>query len=171
MPQNWTASLKFRKTWKINQRLSYVSEKISAKTALILSSKEFVISAIQSWISTVQRFLGDKQCWNRPEIILRQSWSALNVFETSNWDSNNIAFLDQSEKLSTRKSSSPNARKHLCIKKFMLFVLMWTHGACNFEFPTKKIKASFLWLWNYFIVKACNASIQNLKMKDLIEKS
>ena len=42
-----------------------------------------VFSAVQSWISAVQRFSGNEQRWNRPESILNQSWSALNVSETS----------------------------------------------------------------------------------------
>ena len=85
--------------------ISAVSEKISAETALFqhwfLALKIFVFSSdseqfqvcfsavhylkisVQSWISAVQRFSGNEQRWNRPEIVLNQSWSALNVSETS----------------------------------------------------------------------------------------
>ena len=67
--------------------ITVVSEKISAKTGLFhrwfLALKFFVFSAVQSWISAVQRFSGNEQRWNRPEIILNQSWSSLNVSETS----------------------------------------------------------------------------------------
>ena len=48
-----------------------------------LALKICVFSAVQSWISAVQRFSGNEQRWNRPESILTQSWSALNVSETS----------------------------------------------------------------------------------------
>ena len=67
-------------------KISAVSEKISAETALFqrwfLALKISVFSAVQSWISAVQRFSGNEQRWNRPESILNQSWSALNVSET-----------------------------------------------------------------------------------------
>ena len=46
-------------------------------------------------ISGVQRLSGNEQYWKRPEIILNQSWSALNVSETST-----RAFLKISLKLS-----------------------------------------------------------------------
>ena len=66
--------------------ISAVSEKISAETAMFqhwfLSLKISIFSAVQSWISAVQRFSGNEQRWNRPESILNQSWSALNVSET-----------------------------------------------------------------------------------------
>ena len=39
-----------------------------------LALKICVFSAVQSWISAVQRFSGNEQRWNRPEIILNQSW-------------------------------------------------------------------------------------------------
>ena len=70
--------------------ISAVSEKISTDTALFQrwfwALKIFVFSAVQSWFSAVQRFSGNEQRWNRPEIILNQSWSALNVSETSTRD-------------------------------------------------------------------------------------
>ena len=70
---------------------SAVSEKISAGTALFqrwfLALKISVFSAVQSWIGAVQRFSGNQQRWNRPESILNQSWSALNVSETSTRES------------------------------------------------------------------------------------
>ena len=70
--------------------ISAVSEKISAETALFqrwfLALKISVFSAVQSWISAVQRFSGNEQRWSRPESILNQSWSALNVSETSTRD-------------------------------------------------------------------------------------
>ena len=72
---------------KASVGISSVSEKISAETALIqrwfLALKISVFSAVQSWISAVQRFSGNEQRWNRPESILNQSWSARNVSETS----------------------------------------------------------------------------------------
>ena len=48
-----------------------------------LALKISVFSAVQSWIRAVQRFSGNEQRWNRRESILNQSWSALNVSETS----------------------------------------------------------------------------------------
>ena len=56
-----------------------------------LALKISVFSAVQSWISAVQRFSGNEQRWNRPESILKQSWSALNVSETSTRDSEHRA--------------------------------------------------------------------------------
>ena len=82
--QNFAFSALFQRKSAL---FSFVSEKISAETALIqrwfLALKICVFSAVQSWISAVQRFSGNEQRWNRPEIILNQSWSALNVSETS----------------------------------------------------------------------------------------
>ena len=74
----------------ISEEISFVSEKTSATTALFhrwfLALKIFVFSAVHSWISAVQRFSGNEQRWNRPEIILNQSCSAMNVSETSTRD-------------------------------------------------------------------------------------
>ena len=108
VPRNWGTSKNFEWSEKLtnichselfkNQRCpalfqrksalsSAVSEEISAETALFQrwfwALKISVFSAVQSWISAVQRFSGDEQRWNRPESILNQSWLALNVSETS----------------------------------------------------------------------------------------
>ena len=98
VPQNWGTSKNFQKKWTLNQKLSFwihqkselliaVSEKIRADRPLFqrwfLALKKFVFSAVQSSVSAVHRFSGNEQRWNRPEIILNQSWSALNVSETS----------------------------------------------------------------------------------------
>ena len=48
-----------------------------------VKNSNFCFSAVQSWISAFQRFSGNEQRWNRPESFLNQSWSALNVSETS----------------------------------------------------------------------------------------
>ena len=99
---------KFWKKWKLtknchselfkNQRCSELFQRKSAlfssesalfqkKSALkqrwFLALRISVFSAVQSWISAVQRFSGNEQRWTRPESILNQSWSALNVSETS----------------------------------------------------------------------------------------
>ena len=82
---------------------SAVSEKISAvqlwfscfrkNQRWFLALKISVLSAVQSWIRAVQRFSGNKQHWNRPESILNQSWSALNVSETSTREGEGCAKL------------------------------------------------------------------------------
>ena len=68
------------------------------KLALIqrwfLALKIFVFSAVQSWISAVKRFSGNEQRWNRPEIILNQSWSALKIYVTSTRVCIKWSFLD-----------------------------------------------------------------------------
>ena len=47
--------------------------------------KSFVSTAVQSWSSAVQRFLGNAQLWIRTEKFLNQSSSELNVSDTSTW--------------------------------------------------------------------------------------
>ena len=67
-----------------NQRCSALFQRKSAlKQRWFIALKFFVFSAVQSWISAVHRFSGSEHRWNRPEIILNQSWSALKVSETS----------------------------------------------------------------------------------------
>ena len=71
-----------------------VSELFQRKSALFSSESALFQSwtaLFQRWFlalkisvfSAVQRFSGNEQPWNRPESILNQSWSALNVSETS----------------------------------------------------------------------------------------
>ena len=101
VPQNWGTSKNFEKNgqWNKNfhsqsvknQRCSSLFQRKSAlfspESALFqrwyLALKIFVFSAVQSLISAVQRFSGNEKRWNRPEIVLNQSWSALNISETS----------------------------------------------------------------------------------------
>ena len=95
---NWAESLYFvPQKWGTSENFEKRSRKLSLwirqKSALFssfrrnqrwfLALKIFVFSVLQSWISAVQRFSCDEQRWNRPENILNQSWSALNVFEAS----------------------------------------------------------------------------------------
>ena len=56
------------------------SELIFSETALF---ERWFLAPHISVSSAVQRFSGNEQHWNRPESILNQSWSALNVSETS----------------------------------------------------------------------------------------
>ena len=60
-----------------NQRCSALNQRCFRENDhWFLALRIFVFSA-------VQRFSGNEQRWNRPENFLDQSWSALNVFETS----------------------------------------------------------------------------------------
>ena len=77
------SSLFQRKSALFSPESALFQRKSALKQRWILALKIFVFSAIQSWISAVQRFSGNEQRWNRPEIVLSQSWSALNVSETS----------------------------------------------------------------------------------------
>ena len=99
---------KILKKRKINQKFSFwiiqksalfsvVSEEISAFQLWVNAVSEKIsteIALFQRWFlalkisvfSAVQRFSGNEQRWNRPESILNQSWSALNVSETSTRD-------------------------------------------------------------------------------------
>ena len=94
-----------KKSWKVNETLSFwirqktalfqrksalfstesalFQKKSALKQRWFLALKFFVFSAVQSWTSAVHRFSGNEQRWNRPEVILNQSWSTLNVSETS----------------------------------------------------------------------------------------
>ena len=118
--------------------ISAVSEKISAETALFqrwfLVLKISVFSAVQSWISAVQIFSGNEQRWNRPESILNQSWSALNVSETStrevffvcqflkaNWKTpgNYMKIFSETWKTSQQQTKLKHAKFHKnCPKSF-----------------------------------------------------
>ena len=63
-------------SWLFQRKLTLFQRKSALFQGWILALKIFVFSA-------VQRFSGNEQRWNRPEIVLNQSWSALNVSETS----------------------------------------------------------------------------------------
>ena len=75
------------------ENISAVFEEISAvsesalnqpcSALIFLTLNIFVLRAVQSWISDVQRFSGNERHWIRTETFLNQSWSALNVSETS----------------------------------------------------------------------------------------
>ena len=67
VPQNWGTSKNF--------------EKLKNQPWIVILNP-LKISGVQSWISAVQSFSGNEQCWSRLEIILNQSWPALNVSET-----------------------------------------------------------------------------------------
>ena len=65
VPRNWGTSENFEKNekWTENWHSKFVKN--------------------QSFSALFQRFSGYEQCWNRTEIFLNQSWSALNVSETA----------------------------------------------------------------------------------------
>ena len=80
-------NFQFQSCFGENQRCSALSQLcFRAEQRWFLALKISVFSAVQSWISAVQRFSGNQHRWNRPESILNQNWSALNVSETSTRD-------------------------------------------------------------------------------------
>ena len=99
----------------------------STDSELIFLLQNFGFSALfQSWISAVQRFWGNEQRWNRPESILNQSWSALNVSETSTRVNSFSFILKQDLRfLETRFTDSPVKIKSMYIR------LLWK----NLRFP------------------------------------
>ena len=80
-----------------NQRCSVLFQRKSAlfsskpllvqrKSALILSSENFCFQRCAELNQRCSEILGNEQCWNRPGILLNQSWSALKFFKTSTWE-------------------------------------------------------------------------------------
>ena len=77
-------------------KISALSKKISAEQRFqrgFLILKNFVISAVQSWISALQQFSGNEQRWIRNETFLNQNQLALNVSKTSTWGGIAVLYL------------------------------------------------------------------------------